>query len=263
MKKVLFPSLCVVVLFLITDCSKTNDDYVSLFNGTNLDGWYAKIRSNDAALANKVFSVHNEAIHVYKDFPEAYELNTGENNTHGMLYTKDKYSKFILKFEYKWGKGIANNFDKYQYDAGVYYHVVDDKIWPKGIEYQVRYNHITNRNHTGDFWAPKIDWYSLDGKTYTPKEKGGKLLVKPGEHLGLKNFENYQALNNEWNQCEIIVMGNTYVIHKLNGDIVNMATNLPNKEGLIGFQAETAEILYRNIKIKVFEENIPMDHFLN
>lgn len=50
---------------------------------------------------------------------------------------------------------------------------------------------------------------SLMEKYFTPKENGGKLLIKPGEHLGLKNFENYNALNNKWNQCEIIVNDDT------------------------------------------------------
>ncbi len=255
--------LILLLSILFTNCAQKSNDYVSLFNGENLDGWYLKIRNNDTDLAKKVFAVDNNTIHVYKDFPQEYELNTGENNTHGMIYTDKTYSKFILKFEYKWGKGIANNFDKYQYDAGVYYHVVDDKIWPKGVEYQVRYNHITDRNHTGDFWAPKMDWYTLDGKTFMPKEKGGKLLNKPGEHLALKDGVDFNALNDEWNKCEVIVMEDQYVIHKLNGKIVNMATNLPYKEGKIGFQAETAEIFYRNIEIKEFDEIVPMEKFLN
>lgn len=42
-------------------------------------------------------------------------------------------------------------------------------------------------------------------------------------------------------------MGNTYSIHKLNGKIVNLATNLTLSEGIIGLQSETAEIYYRNI----------------
>lgn len=262
MKKFLFLLfvLCLVLPSIVQ--AQTKEKFIKLFNGENLDGWYIKLKKNDADLAKKVFAVDNGTIHVFKDFPLEYELNTGKNATHGMLYTEKKYSKFILKFEYKWGQVIANNFDKFQYDAGVYYHVVDDKIWPKGVEYQVRYNHLEKRNHTGDFWSPKMDWYSKDGKTYTSKENGGKLLVKAGEHLGLKNFKNFNALNGKWNKCEVIVMGDAYVIHKLNGKIVNIATNLPNKEGLIGFQSETAEIFYRNIKIKVFEENIPMDEFI-
>lgn len=41
------------------------------------------------------------------------------------VYANQKYSKYILRFEYKWGTKIANNFDAYQYDAGCYYHVID------------------------------------------------------------------------------------------------------------------------------------------
>ena len=64
----------------------------------------------------------------------------------------------------------------------------------------------------------------------------------------------YNALNNKWNKCEVIVMGDKYTIHKLNGVIVTMGTDLSHSEGIIGFQSETAEIYYRNIEIKEFEE---------
>ena len=69
-------------------------------------------------------------------------------------------------------------------------------------------------------------------------------------------------LNDKWNKCEVIVMGNNYTIHKLNGKIVNMATKLPFSEGIIGFQSETAEIFYKNIEIKEFDEIIPMEKFM-
>lgn len=57
-------------------------------------------------------------------------------------------------------------------------------------------------------------------------------------------------------------MGDKYAIHKLNGEIVNVMTNLPVGEGKIGFQSETAEIFYRNIQIKEFKEIIPMNQFI-
>lgn len=241
---------------------KDNDGFVSLFNGKNLDGWYLKIRSGDAELAKKVYAVEDGTVHVFKDFPKEYELNTGGNGTHGLFYTNKKYSRFIFRFEYKWGTGIANNFDQFQYDAGMYYHVVDDKIWPKGIEYQIRYDHIKNLNHTGDYWANDIQWYSKDGETFSlPSEGGIKAPLKKGEHRCSKDAK-FNALNGKWNKCEVIVMGNKYSIHKLNGKIVNMATDLPYSEGVIGLQSETAEIYYRNIEIKEFSEDIPVEEFL-
>ena len=75
--------------------------------------------------------------------------------------------------------------------------------------------------------------------------------------------DNFNGLNDKWNYVEIIVMGSDYAIHKLNGDVVNMATNLQPSEGVIGFQSETAEIYYRNIQIKEFDETPPMEQFLN
>ncbi|WP_298365845.1 DUF1080 domain-containing protein [uncultured Lutibacter sp.] len=257
-----------IVGVLFTSCTNEtkNKGFVKLHNGKNWDGWYFKIRSGDDEMAKKVYSIENEMVHVFNDqFPDSIKLNTGENDTHGLFYTKKKYSKFILKFEYKWGSKIANNFDKYQYDAGCYYHVFDDKIWPKGIEYQVRYNHVTNKNHTGDFWAGNLlQWYTAEGgNTFLHPNKGGILQpMKNGEHLASKPT-NFNALNDKWNECEVIVMGNKYCIHKLNGEIVNMGVNLKVSEGVIGFQSETAEIFYRNIEIKEFDKELPIEDFLN
>jgi hypothetical protein len=69
-------------------------------------------------------------------------------------------------------------------------------------------------------------------------------------------------LDGQWNFCEAIVMGNQYSIHKLNGEIVNLATGLTAKEGILGLQAETAEVFYRNIMIKELDKDIPIEDFL-
>ncbi|MBJ2175956.1 DUF1080 domain-containing protein [Aureibaculum sp. A20] len=266
-----YPVLVTLIFMLTIACTKTQKDplsdegFVEIFNGKNWDGWHLKLKNGDEDMAKKVYAIEDGMVHVFKYMPDSLNLNTGENATHGLFYTNKKYSKYILRFEYKWGTKITNNFDKWQYDAGCYYHVFDDKIWPKGIEYQIRYNHITNRNHTGDFWAASttLHWTATeDGKTFLLPNDGGKDMgEKKNELYGIAN-PTYNALNDKWNQCEIIVMGDTYTIHKLNGEIVNMATNLSVSEGVIGFQSETAEIYYRNIKIKEFEKVIPMTAFV-
>ena len=259
-----------IIILLIIICSASSnyaqsnkDGFVSLFNGKNLDGWHAKIRSGDAEEAKKVYAIESGMVHVFKDMPDSLNLNTGGNETHGLFYTNKSYSKYIFRFEYKWGKKITNNFDQFQYDAGLYYHVVNDKIWPIGIEYQVRYDHIKKINHTGDYWASGIKWYSKDSITFTPPSHGGLPITnKKGEHRCSIDAE-FNALNGKWNICEVIVMGNKYSIHKLNGEIVNMATDLPFSEGIIGLQSETAEIYYRNIEIKEFTEDMPIEKFLH
>ena len=245
----------------------TTFGFKKLFNGKNWDGWYLKLRSGDAEMAKKVFAISDGMVHVFNDaFPDEYNLGTGANDTHGMFYTNDVYSKYVLRFEYKWGSRIANNFDQWQYDAGAYYHVIDDAIWPVGIEYQMRYDHTTGRNHTGDLIRPAgtgYDWfYNPETNDFLhPKDGGVPYEKKHWMHFS-KETDNHNALNDKWNQVEIVVMGSEYAIHKLNGDVVNMAVNLKPEAGIIGFQAETAELFYRNFWIKEFDSVVPAEAFL-
>lgn len=262
-------SRSVIWLLLVSSLSVTGsllraaeEGFVPLLNGKDSAGWYFKLRKDDAELAKRVFAIEDRVIHVFKDLPDDYQLNQGLNDTHGMAYTEKKYSKFIFKFEYKWGKKKLNNFDQYQYDGGFYYHVANDKIWPVGIEYQVRFDHLKNKNHSGDFWANGLEWYCTPENTFLLPQEGGKLkLDHKGEHLALLT-ENFHGLDDQWNECEIIVMEDQYAIHKLNGQIVNYATKLPFREGVIGLQSETAEVFYRNPRIKEFAEVVPAEEFL-
>lgn len=249
--------------------SDTNytDGFHKIFNGENFDGWYLKLRNNDPDIANEVFAIDDGMVHVFKNMKDSTDLNTGENGTHGLFYTKKKYSKYILRFEYKWGEKITNNFNEWQYDAGLYYHVSDDNVWPIGIEYQIRYDHRTDKNHSGDLIKPagaNYDWYANENtSTYLHPDEGGKLNTSKRAWNHLASGAPFNGTNGEWNKCEVIVMGGEYTIHKLNGVVVNMAFNLTPNEGIFGFQSETAEIFYRNIEIREFDKIIPAEEFLN
>ncbi len=274
MKNRLFLPLLALIAIALSSCVNTpklsyeESDFTPIFNGENLDGWYLKIRSGDDELAKKIFAVDNGMIHIFnEEFPNPYNL--GQTDTHGLMYTTKEYSKFILRFDYKWGETIANNYDRYQYDAGCYYHVTDDKIWPVGVEYQVRYNDIKDINHTGDFYidpqATEFVRYTDGNGNFLAKENGGVLTTRPQDDGYLQRAAKEVSgnkLHGEWNQCEVIVMADKYAIHKLNGEIVNMAENLYHSKGVIGLQSETAEIFYRNIRILEFDEIIPIEQFI-
>ena len=276
----------ITILFIVLICNwigfgalfaqnaNSKDGFVKLFNGENFDGWYLKLKNNDPELAKQVFAIEDGMIHVYDDsWPEAIDLNEGTDGTIGMMYTKKVYENYHLKFQYKWGTKKANYFDKWEYDAGVYYHITDDKVFPTGIEYQIQYVQTEDRNGTGDLIRPPgqtYDWYFNPEKgAYQLPEKGGVLYTGQDSYKGrkwlhrAKATSNFNALNDKWNTCEIIVMGGEYAIHKLNGEVVNVAFNLNPSAGIIGFQSETAEIYYKNIEIKEFEERVPMDTFIS
>lgn len=263
-----------IPLFANAEVSEpAQDGFRHLFSGKNYDGWYIKLRDEDRASGEQVFAIEDGMIHVFDDsWPEEIDLNKGTDGTLGMLYTKKSFEKYHLRFQYKWGSKRANYFKKWQYDAGVYYHITDDKVYPTGVEYQIHYVHTEDRNRTGDLIRPggqKYDWY-FNPKTneYLHPDAGGILYTGQKSYSGKKWLHNakitrnFNALNDEWNTCELIVMGGEYAIHKLNGEIVNMAFNLDPSAGIIGFQSETAEIFYRNIEIKEFEESVPAETFL-
>ncbi|WP_445737176.1 3-keto-disaccharide hydrolase [Mariniflexile sp.] len=237
-----------------------------LFNGKNFDDWDLLLRSGTPEEAKKVFTIDDDGtLHFFRDLPEGAGNDESRRNAfHGVMATKKSYSKYHLKFEYKWGKKLVNNYDQFQYDGGVFYHIMELKIWPVGLQYQVRYNHIEDKNHSGDFIASnvKMQWYSEDGETFKlPSEGGTPQPIRKGQHFAAKDLI-FNGLNDKWNECEIIVMGNEYAIQILNGKLANMATNLEPSEGPIAFEAETGEIFWRNIRINEFDKSIPKEVFL-
>lgn len=263
-----FSSHLLLLLFILgsSPIGYGQEGFKRLFNGENFEGWYLKLRNGDEEMAKKVYAIEDGMVHVFKNMEDKANLGTGENGTHGLFYTKKKYSKYILRFEYKWGKKTTNNFREWQYDAGLYYHVIDDKIWPTGIEYQIRYDQRTHKNHTGDLIRPggtNYDWYmDEEAGSYLHPNDGGTLCDSKSTWMHLAGPAPYNALNDMWNKCEVIVMGSEYAIHKLNGVVVNMAFNLSPGEGILGFQSETAEIYYRNIEIKELDTIVPPEKFL-
>jgi hypothetical protein len=241
------------------------DGYTPLFNGKDFNDWSIILRNGSTEDIKKVYTIDPDGIlHVFRDLPAGSGEETDKDGTHGVMTTKKSYSMYSLKFEYKWGKKLVNNHKDFQYDAGVFYHISEVKVFPVGLQYQVRYNHLANRNHSGDFIASvtTILWTSQDGKTFEWPDKGGlPQPKKQGEHYAHPSAV-FHGLDDQWNECEIIVMGNQYALHKLNGKIINMATELPSSKGPIAIESETAEVYWRNIRIKEFAQSIPMESFL-
>lgn len=245
-----------------------DEGFVPLFNGIDFNDWDMIVRSGDEALARKVFCIdENGVLHFYRDVEDGYATKKPNlNAAHGILSTKrTDYSKYILRFEYKWGAKKVNNFTTYQYDAGVFYHCTKIKVFPNGLQYQIRFDHLKNRNHTGDLLGSQsasIQWFSKDGKTFDFPSNGGTAQPKRKGMRFAKADAPFYGLGDQWNQCEIIVMADQYVIHKLNGAVINVATDLPVAAGPIALEAETAELFLRNIEIKELDALVPMEQFL-
>jgi len=215
--------------------------FVNLFNGQNLDGWYtytpSQGKNNDT---EGVFKAGNGELKIL-DVPV-----TAQNRDFGYVATNAEYSNYVLKFEYKWGtkKFAPRTNDKR--DSGLLYHMTGvDKVWPTSVESQVQ------EGDTGDYFlldGPLYDTETTpDGRTY---QAGGQLK----QNTGGVGKSSTQDLLTGWNAVEVVVRGASST-HIVNGVVVNRSfkqtlNGKPLTRGRIAFQAEGAEITYRNIQIK-------------
>lgn len=229
--------------------------WTPLFNGKNLDGWDTWLPSTGKnSDPERVFKAENGMLHIL-DRPV-----TGQKQEFGYIASRETFKTYHLRFEYRWGSKRFKPRHADKRDSGLLYHLVGpDKVWPRSIEFQVQ------EGDTGDFWL-------LDGVTATTtvttaatdtpeyQEGGEPFTSEPGSFIRLAKSGTHDTKTG-WNRVEVIVTENE-VIHIVNGQINNRARNfmqpdpndpntlIPLDAGRIAFQAEGAEVFYRNIEIK-------------
>ncbi len=241
---------------LAVNVSANEEGFISLFNGKTLEGWTAARASGPDNWG--AFSVNEaeQAIHTYAGQEDGSEQNND------CLVTEKEFSHFILKLEYKWaGNRYAPRAD-WDRDAGLLFHVHGDlkKVWPLSFEMQIGETpgdkFVKRRYHTGDLFVLGRNLRCttpITGKIYDPN---GEPVV--GGHV--KTRLGAEKPKGEWNEMEIQVHGAEKATFILNGEIVLELKNMgrknpdgsftPLQKGHIGLQAEWAEIMYRNIRIK-------------
>jgi hypothetical protein len=227
-----------------------------LFNGKNLNGWsvhYASKTPADAPPPDSIFSIEKGVIHAYPTQP------AGSAQPNAYLETTAEYRDYVISLEYQWGeKKFLPRVDLVR-DAGLIYHVHRERPadWPAGAEAQIQEGDV------GDSWAVSSQISSfVDPKTgrYALPENGG-VPVTVG-HDGKFERTRHNKVNEYpgWNTLEVIVRGDR-ATHVVNG-VTNMrvydlrgwdaASNswVKIEKGRIALQAESAEVFYRNIRIR-------------
>ncbi len=211
---------------------------------TSLDGWSGWPQGDQG-----VFRVEDGVLHVL-DVP----TNTPRRGE-GYLASVETFEHYHLRFEYRWGE---KRFNAAERGGGFLYHIVGpDKRWPRSLEFQIQ------EGDTGDLWL--IGGTSADttvaSVSGTPqyREGGAPYTTRPRPYTRLVKSGTSEKAG--WNQVELIVTGDE-IVHIVNGRVNNRVTNPTQPDGggraslesgRIAFQAQNAEILYRNIKIKVLE----------
>ncbi len=227
-----------------------------LFNGKDLKGWtvhYASRTAADAPPPATLFAVANGEIRTYP----TQAAGTPQPNAY--LETVADYQNYRLSLEYQWGeKKFPPRLEQVR-DAGLLYNVHREipANWPAGFEAQIQ------EGDTGDSWAVSSQLSSfVDPKTrfYALPENGGVPVTVGRNGEFQRTFHSRTNEYPGWNTLEVIVRGDR-ATHLVNG-LVNMrvsdmkgwdaATNSWVKvdHGRIALQAESAEIAYRNIRIR-------------
>ena len=258
-------SLCGFAEQASSERAKTSTDagWIRLFDGKSLDGWYTTLqkhkKNEDPA---KVFQVHDGVIHVYKDQAD------GGDVPFGYLATDSEYAYYHLRLEYKWGDKKFRPRAEQRRDAGVLYHVVGpDMVWPRCIECQIQEKDVGDCFPVrGTQVVASVETVNIETPSgpkmlprYKPEAEGGR-PQKIGEGSIARIVKSSTHEHDGWNTVEVIVRGSGGPCTSSMGtryfrptDLRQLASDNKNWEplthGRIAFQAEYAEVFYRNIEI--------------
>jgi hypothetical protein len=230
-------------------------DWQPFFNGKDLNDWTVKIHHHETGdnYAN-TFRVEDGMIKV------RYNQYDSFNNRFGHLYYKQPYSYYKLRFQYRFSQPWRTDAPSYtQLNSGVMFHAQDPRTilkeqdWPISVEFQLLAGLPDGKPRpTGNMCSPGTD-VVFEGKT-DPR------------HCINSSSKTYPP--DVWVQGELIVMGDSLVMHLINGDTVlrytkptigggvvnryNPALKVDGKpltSGFIALQSEGQPIDFRNIEI--------------
>jgi hypothetical protein len=183
---------------------------VQLWNGKDLTGWTGF--HQDGAKVEDVWNVGGDGVLVCKGKPTGY------------LRTTADFTDFILEVEWRWSPET-----KQAGNSGVLVRMqAPDKVWPKSIEAQLQ------SGNAGDFW--NIEDFPMQTDPARTKGRNTK-----------KTHGNEKPLG-EWNRYEIRVDGGQVVL-KVNGQVLNEATQAAGLPGKICLQSEGTEIHFRTVRL--------------
>lgn len=229
------------------------EDWQSIFNGKNLDGWSVKITGHDYKdNYGDTFRVEDGLLKV------SYDKYTKFDTKFGHIFYKEKFSHYRLRLEYRFvgeqcpgGPGWATR------NSGIMFHCQDpatmrkEQEFPVSVETQFLGGLGKGNRTTGNVCSPG-----------TNIVMGGKLITV---HCNSSKSKTYDG--DQWVKAEIEVHGSGKVKHYINGEMVleyeqvqyderdkDAAKLVKEKkllieEGYISLQAESHPVHFRNIEV--------------
>jgi hypothetical protein len=259
MRKII--SFILPVLLILSCTTPKKENWVSLFNGKDIDDWTVKIYHHEVGENyGNTFRVEDGLIKIRYDQYDQFQ------NRFGHLFYNTPYSHYKLKFDYRFTGIWRKDAPVYtELNSGVMYHSQDPKTilkeqdWPISVEFQLLAGLADSLSRpTGNMCSPGTD-VVFEGKI-------------DSRHCINSSSKTYYG--DQWVHAELIVMGDSMITHIINGDTVlkysqpqiggGVATGYdPNikvdgkllKRGFIALQSEGQEIDFKNIKLLNLAEN--------
>lgn len=240
---------------------KSDEGFVSIFNGKNLDGWYTYLKGRGKNCDPRgVFTVADGVLRI-----------SGEE--FGGLVTEKEYSNYRLTVEYRFtgGKQYASKIG-HAPDSGILLHSTGKDgqfggVWMESLEVNVV------KGATGDFWGvgvSKSDKVRLTARVADEKLNGRHCIFDPTATNTFTITGNTricrldiardwkdtntvaEAVNErpigEWNRVEIACRGDEIEVY-FNGKFVNRGFGAQPQRGRIQLQSEGCPIEFRKVEL--------------
>jgi hypothetical protein len=260
----------IVVLLVVTAApAHATPKWTALFNGRNLDNFDIAYSSKpiDGRPASAMFEVKDRVVHTYPG------QAAGTPQPSAYFQTRQAYGDYVLHLEYKWGdRKFVPRMNRVK-DAGIVFHGYEnvENSWPHGIECQIEDSNV------GDLWiissranvATRTASYQprpdplQDGAPYYAADGQAAMHGDHGKYVRIRHSIDYE--HSGWNGVDVVVRGDR-AVYLVNGQANMRITNMKKWDeggwarldrGKILFQAEYAEVYYRNIKIRPVTESDP------
>ncbi|HVR74597.1 MAG TPA: DUF1080 domain-containing protein [Planctomycetota bacterium] len=275
-------ALC-LLLAPVVSLAAPAGEWKQLFNGKDLGGWDTYLAP--APGSKTPLGLNNDPRRVFTvvdvDGAPAMRIS-GE--IYGAVTTKEEFSNFHIRVEFKWGEKRWPPRESVGRDSGILYSCVGpdgagSQAWMRSVECNIM------EKGTGQWWSVASAIIDVEGERVTSEMEPGVPYKKEGQGESIivyrkgapriaaapsdgitPSFDDERP-RGEWNTVEVIFWAGN-CIHLLNGKVNMVLTNprhvdggkvTPLRSGKIQLQSEAAELFYRKVEIRPIGE-IPQEH---
>jgi hypothetical protein len=251
MKNLIFLLIIIILLPSCNNAPVKTENWISLFNGKDLDGWVIKIKGSPLGENYKnTFRVEDSIMKVSYSEYDTFRFEFGH------IYYKEPFSSYKLRVEYRFTGEQCPGGPAWGYrNSGIMFHCQDpatiqlDQDWPVSVEVQFLGSTAGRETTTMNVCTP-----------HTHIVMGDSLIT---EHCTSSSSKFYY--DDEWVTAELVVYGDSIIHHIVNGDTVltyskpqiggelpvgfPLAQSTLLKEGYIALQSESHPVEFRKIEI--------------